>query len=335
MAHDHAHPLGPIDIHAHFYPPSYLKVIRELGGPLGAEVTDAGKGPVIKVNEIVTQPLHPRFTDLDARIQAMDEQGVTIHALSLSLPMVEWADANVGHRLAIATNDAIAESHTRHPTRLYGLATLPWHAPELAIAELERAAKLPGVRGVYAPTKVRELELSHRSLFPIYERIEAAGLAIFLHPVSVIGHARLTQFYLTNLLGNPFESAIAAAHLIFGGVFDRFPQLVVCLPHAGGAFPYLVGRLQRGYDVRQDLKHIQHGPMDYLRRFYYDTVGYAREHHEYLVRLVGSDRVMMGSDYCFPIAYEQPAKIVTEHPTWDAVQKHAILEGNARRLLRL
>ena len=335
MAHDHSHPLGPIDVHAHFYPPAFIKLIREEGGPLGAEVTDTDKGPVLKVNEIVTQPIHAKFTDLDTRIQAMDEQGVKVHALSLSLPMVEWADARVGHRLAVAVNDSLAEAHTLHPTRLYGLATLPWHAPELAVKELERAAKLPGVRGVYSATRVRDLELSDPSLFPIYERIEALGLPIFLHPVSVIGHARLNQFYLHNLLGNPFESAIAAAHLIFGGIFDRYPKLVVCLPHAGGAFPYLVGRLQRGYDVRQDLKKIKHGPMDYLRRFYYDTVGYAQVHHEYLVKLVGSDRVMMGSDYCFPIAYEQPAKIVTDHPSWDPIQKHAILEGNARALLKI
>ena len=106
-------------------------------------------------------------------------------------------------------------------------------------------------------------------------------------------------------------------------------------PPAGGAFPYLVWRLQRGYDVRGDLKGAKMGPKDYLRRFYYDTVGYAEEAHEYLVRLVGADRVMMGSDYCFPIAYERPVQVVTEHPTWLPEQKSMILEGNARRLLKI
>lgn len=334
MAHAHAHAHNPIDIHAHFYPKEYLDVIRAEGAPFGAELKAIeGKAPVLKVGQVQIPPLERRFIDLDARIASMDEQGVKMHVLSLSLPMVEWADRELGMRLAATVNDALAAAHAKHPQRLYGLATLPWHAPDLAVKELERAAKLPGVRGVYCATRVRDLELSHESLFPIYERIEALGLPIFLHPVDVIGHARLVPYYLANLLGNPFESAIAAAHIIFGGLFDRFPKLVVCLPHAGGAFPYLIGRLQRGYDVRQDLKHIKKGPTEYLRHFYYDTVGYANASHEYLVKLVGADRVMMGSDFCFPIAYERPVEVVTEHPTWTAEEKQQIVEGNARRLL--
>jgi len=160
-------------------------------------------------------------------------------------------------------------------------------------------------------------------------------LPLFLHPVEVIGHERLGAYYLTNLLGNPFESAIAAAHLIFGGVLDRLPKLVVCLPHAGGAFPWLVGRLNRGWEKRTDLKHVKHSPIDYLRRFYYDTVGYSDHVLEYLVKVIGADRVLMGSDYCFPIAYEQPVKIVVDHPTLDAEAKRSIVEANARGLLKL
>src|SRR5256885_9162958 len=131
------------------------------------------------------------------------------------------------------------------------------------------------MRGYYIATQIRGKDLSDASFLPVYERIEASGLPLFLHPVEVIGHERLAAYYLTNLLGNPFESAIAAAHLIFGGVLDRFPKLVVCLPHAGGAFAWLVGRLNRGWEKRADLKHVKHAPFEYLRRFYYDTVGYS------------------------------------------------------------
>jgi aminocarboxymuconate-semialdehyde decarboxylase len=184
-------------------------------------------------------------------------------------------------------------------------------------------------------TNIQGKDLSDPSFLPVYERIESTNLPVFLHPLEVIGHQRLGPYYLTNLLGNPFESAIAAAHMIFGGVLDRFKQLVVVLPHSGGAFPWLVGRLNRGYVVRADLKHIQQPPIEYLRRFYYDTVGYSNDVIEYVVRVVGADRVLMGSDYCFPIAYEQPVKIVTEHPDLDAQTKRQILETNARTLLRI
>ena len=325
---------GAIDTHAHFYPTGFLKLVEAEGKASGAEYRMVeGRGPVIKVGNIQTQPLIAKFTDLDARLAAMDEQGVAVHILSLSLPMVYWAERALSRKLSAAYNDGCAEAHTRHPTRLFGLAMLPMHQPDLAIAELERAAKLPGIRGVYMATAVGDKEVSDPSLFPIYERIEALGLPLFLHPVAVIGHARLVPHYLTNLLGNPFESAIAGAHFVFGGVLDRFPKLIICLPHAGGGFPWMVGRLTQGWRTRQDLKHIKQAPVDYLRRFYYDTIGYSHDVLDYLVRVIGADRVMMGSDYCYPIAYERPVEHVSDHPTLEGSAKALILEGNARKLL--
>jgi aminocarboxymuconate-semialdehyde decarboxylase len=329
--HQHGH---PIDIHAHWYPKAWLALLSKYGPAEGLEWREVeGKGPQFKVGHLTTGPAGPRFIDLGARIAAMDEQGVAMHALSLSQPMVYWAGRETGNRLAIGYNDELAHAHEAHPQRLIGLATLPMQAPDLAVREVERAAKLPGVRGFYLATRVLEQELSDPAFFPVYERIEALGLPIFLHPVMVIGHERLTKHYLTNLLGNPFESAIAAAHLIFGGVLDRFPGLAIVLPHAGGAFPWLVGRLNRGWEKRADLQHIAQGPIHYLRRFYYDTVGYSDTVVEYLVRHIGADRVMMGSDYCFPIAYERPVDVVTGNSLLDSAHHHAILEGNARRLL--
>jgi aminocarboxymuconate-semialdehyde decarboxylase len=182
---------------------------------------------------------------------------------------------------------------------------------------------------------ILERELSDEAFFPVYETLEALGLPMFLHPVFVIGEERLKKFYLTNLLGNPFESAIAAAHLVFGGVLDRFPKLEVVLPHAGGAFPSLVGRLTRGWEKREELKSIRQPPAAYLRRFWYDTIGYSDAVLEYLVKNVGEDRIVMGSDYCFPIAYEQPVKNVMDNPRLEAAAKQAIVAGNARVLLRL
>jgi len=191
------------------------------------------------------------------------------------------------------------------------------------------------VRGVYMATRILDRELSEEAFFPVYERIEALGLPVFLHPVNVIDPVRLQRFYLTNLLGNPFDSAIAAAHLIFGGVLDRFPALEIVLPHAGGAFPWLAGRLNRGWEKREELRASCQAPMQYLRRFHYDTIGYCDDVVDYLVRVIGADRVVMGSDYCFPIAYERPVDIVTGNRGLSEGDKQLILESNARRLLRL
>jgi aminocarboxymuconate-semialdehyde decarboxylase len=325
-----------IDVHAHWYPRAWLDLVRDHGAPHGVEWREIpDKGPQFKVGYLPTGPAGPLFVDLEARLQAMDAQGVEVHALSLSQPMIYWADRALGERLAATFNEEVARAHDLHPKRLVGLATLPMQAPDLAAREVERAAAFPGVRGFYVATEILGKELSDKTFFPVYERIEATGLPLFLHPVFVIGHERLDRHYLTNLLGNPFESAIAAAHLIFGGVLDRFPKLEIVLPHAGGAFPWLVGRLNRGWEKRADLKHIAHAPNDYLRRFYYDTIGYSDAVLDYLVRHIGADRVLMGSDYCFPIAYEQPVRNVADNPFLDDAAKHAIVETNARRLLRL
>ena len=137
------------------------------------------------------------------------------------------------------------------------------------------------------------------------------------------------------MLGNPFDTAIAAAHLIFGGALDAFPRLEVSLPHAGGALPILRGRLDRGFEVRGECKIIPRPPSEYLKRFTYDTIAYSEPIMDYLVGLVGADRIMMGSDYCFDIAYNDPVKIVHGMKSLDDAQRRQVLWGNAARLLRL
>ena len=332
----HAHHPGSIDIHAHYFPESFLNLIGENAASYGIEwKMVGGAGPQFRIGHVMTGPVGKRFVDLDTRLEAMDAQQLQAHAMSLSQPLTYWAKPDLAKELSEAYNDALALAHEKHPARLFGLATLPMHVPELAAAEVERASKLAGIKGYYSATQVNGKDLSDASFFPVYERIEALGLPLFLHPVHVLAHERLTAYYLTNLLGNPFESAVAAAHLIFGGVLDRFPRLTVVLPHAGGAFPWLVWRLHRGWEKRQDLKHVQHGPAEYLRRFYYDTVGYSDHVIDYLARVVGTDRILMGSDYCFPIAYEQPVEVVTRHSGLDAAAKEAIIAGNAKQLLHL
>jgi aminocarboxymuconate-semialdehyde decarboxylase len=326
---------GAIDVHAHWYPQSFLDLLRDHGAQHGLEWQETGNGPQFKIRNLITGPAGPRFVDLDARLLAMDDQGVEVHALSLSQPMAYWAGRELGNRLCVTFNDELAKAHEHNPRRFFGLAALPMHEPDLALRELERAAKLPGIRGVYVASAILDRELSNEAFFPVYEALQGLGLPVYLHPVFVIGEDRLRQFYLTNLLGNPFETAIAGAHLIFGGVMDRFPKLEVVLPHAGGALPWLAGRLTRGWEKRADLKNIKQPPTDYLRRFWYDTIGYSDCVTEYLVKNVGADRVVMGSDYCFPIAYEQPVRNVMDNPLLTEEVKKAIVSGNARGLLKL
>jgi aminocarboxymuconate-semialdehyde decarboxylase len=326
-----------IDVHAHFYPERFLTAVEAWGAPFGARVDRSDpRGPVLVAPGTPTRPLEPRFFDLPARLRSMDRQGVEVQALSLTLPMVYWADGAAGHRLAQAFNDAASEAHTAHPDRFVGCATLPMQDPPRAEQELERAAALPGIRAVYLGTNVNGRELSDPAFFPIFERCQALKLPVLLHPISVIGAERLRPFYLNNLLGNPFDTAVAAAHLVFGGVLDRLPRLQVCLPHAGGALPYLAGRLQRGQRVRPEARKAARRPVTaYLRRFSYDTISHDPRALRYLIDTVGADRVMLGSDFCFDMGYERPVQIVTGLRGFGQTNQALILRGNARRLLRL
>ena len=325
-----------IDIHAHFFPAAYLKLIAEEGAPFGAACTYGSEEfPTITMGERTGKPMPARFFDMDARLRSMDGQKVDMHALSLTSPMVYWASPELGLALSRAFNDACAAMHDAHPDRFVGLAMLPMHAPELALRELARVATMPGIRGVYMSTRIGERELSDPAFFDIYERIDALGWTIFLHPTNVVDPARLKKYYLTNFIGNPTESAIAASHLIFGGVLDRFPKLIVCLPHAGGSFPFLIGRITHGWRVRPECQHLKTPPIDYLRRFYYDTITHAHPALDYLIDLVGADRVVLGSDCCFDMSYAQPVEFIASHQGLNAAERAMILGGTAPRLLGL
>ena len=324
-----------VDIHSHFFPEAYLKLIEYEGEPFGVTLRrDHPEGPTIVVGVAKFGPLRPPFYDPDLRLKAMNKQGVQVHALSLTAPMVYPAEGPLALKLAQAWNDAAADMARAHPDRFVGLATLPMQDPDAAAGEVDRAVTQLGCRGIYLGTNVRGKELADPSFLPVFERINALGVPVFLHPLTVIGSQRLAKYHLHNLLGNPFDSTVAAANMIFGGLLDRYPKLEVCLPHAGGALPYLIGRLTRGWKVRQECKALPKPPRSYLRRFTFDTISHSPEALHYLIGLVGADRLMVGSDYCFDMGYERPVEVVTALKL-NRKDQEKILGGNAMRLLRL
>lgn len=323
-----------IDIHAHWYPAEWLKLFERDGAAEGAQLERKGGAYVIRT-ERITNAFNEEFVDLGLRIAGMNRQGVDVHALSLTTPMVNWASPDFGLALAQAYNDAASAAHARHPDRFVGLAIVPMQAPELAVRELERAAKLPGTRGMYLATNINGTELDEKRYWDVYAKAEELALPIFLHPVDTIGRERTTRYHLKNLLGNPYDTGMAAASLIFGGVLDEFPRLEVNLPHAGGAFPGLIGRLDHGTKVRPELKHMKRLPSEYLRRFTYDTIGHSDRINLDLIRLVRADRVLLGSDYCFDMGLVDPVGAIERLDALTAAERDLILGRNAARLLRL
>jgi aminocarboxymuconate-semialdehyde decarboxylase len=324
-----------IDTHAHWYPPEWVDLIAREGAANGAEVGKNDKGQVtLKAPGIALRPQFiPSYVDIPTRLKLMDEGRVDMHALSLTSPMVYWAPPEFGLKLSQAFNDACSAAHLKYPNRFVGMAMVPMQAPELAVQEVDRAAKLPGIRGVYMATHVNGKNLDEKEFWPVYARCEALKLPIFLHPTAPVGAERMKKYHLGNFLGNPYETGIAASSLMFGGVMDAYPKLDVMLPHAGGTFPALIGRMDHGATVRAELKHMTKAPSTYLRRFHYDTIAHSDQILMNLVRQVGADRVVMGSDCPADMGYTRPVDVVERLRELDAGQRDEILGGNAARLL--
>jgi len=336
MPNDDVTGVRPVDIHAHFFPQSYLDVLAEEGPRFQVEYRAAEEGFYIKTEARFQGPLPYRIVDLKKRIADMDAQGTAVQAMSLTGPMAYWGDEEVSHKLTRAWNDAASAAHVQYPTRLFGLLTLPMLFPDRAIDEVNRASKLPGIRGVYMGTNINHRDLDDPLFEPILARIEALDLPIFLHPLQVVGGQRTAEWSLANILSFPFDTAIAVCHLIFGGVLDRHPKLRFSLPHGGGVLLMLMGRIDHGSRVRPDIEKLRlpRLPSEYLQRFTYDTVVHSKSVMEFVIAEVGAERIMIGSDYCLDMGYEKPVHFLDQINITSA-QRKMILGDNAARLLKL
>jgi aminocarboxymuconate-semialdehyde decarboxylase len=324
-----------IDVHAHWHAPEFVALIEKEGGNNGAKISRNARGQVVLSVPGIGTVFQEQYIDLEIRLKAMDAARVDMHALSETSPMVYWAPPAFGLKLSQVYNDSLATAHLKYPDRFLGLAMLPMQDPNLAVQELDRAANLPGIRGVYMATHINGKNLDDKSFWPVYARCEALGLPILLHPVNPVGAERMRSYYLRNFLGNPYDTGIAAASLMFGGVMDEYPKLDVVLPHAGGAFPNLIGRMDHGATVRAETKHMTKPPSSYLRQFHYDTITHSVPILLNLVRQVGADRVVMGSDHPADMSYERPVDVVERLTELSASERDLMIGGNAMRLLKI
>jgi aminocarboxymuconate-semialdehyde decarboxylase len=327
----------PVDTHAHWYPQEFIALLDRKAAANGGRMERDEKGvPVFSLPGV--QPVSrmpPLMVEPELILKEMDQRGIETYVLSLTNPMVYWAPPAFGLELAQTWNDISSAVCVKHPGRFVGTIQLPMQAPEMAVRELERAARLAGLRAVYMATHVNGRNLDDKAFWPVYERCEGFGLPVFLHPLYPCGGDRIAKHFMRNLCGNPYENGLAAASLVLGGVMDAFPGLVVMLPQAGGVFPWLIGRFDRGVEVRKELAHMTQPPSAYLRRFYYDTVSHHPLIMKFLTELVGADRVVLGSDYNQDMGCERPVEFVEKIPGLTERERNLILRENAARLLRL
>jgi aminocarboxymuconate-semialdehyde decarboxylase len=335
-----------IDFHAHLYPQPFMNVVADSEGryPIGVRTRPDGTR-CLWFEGIEYWTYAPAFHDVGMRLREMDAAGVERQVLSLGPPMVYWAEPELGLRLCRIWNDAVAAVARAHPDRFVVLAALPLQDAALAVGELDRCASDLGMRGAAMGTNIAGRQLDDRALWPVYERLHALDLPIFLHPISPCGYGEIHAYRIDAAVYYPFETTVAAARMVLGGVLEAFPRLDVCLAHLGGAIPYLRDRLDLIWQA-QRRSHPQPGglpkpPSQYIARFYLDNIAYSETAFSDAPLLcalacVGSDRIVVGSDAPFAsgdlarsVEFIRRCHLLTE------ADREKILGGNAARLLRL
>jgi aminocarboxymuconate-semialdehyde decarboxylase len=273
----------------------------------------------------------------EQRIADMDRMGIDIQAISPAPRQTYYgADPDLGLATARAINDFIAEICGRYPDRFVGLGTVPFQAPELAIAELDRLHKSLGFRGIEIMTHVAGEDLSAARFRRIFARCEELGLLVFMHSDGFTEAGRFADHYFTNIIGNPLDTTVALHHLIFGGVLQDYPNLKLVASHGGGYLPAYSGRIDHAASARSDAcEVIRRMPTTYLKRLYFDALVYTHHQLEYLVEEYGADHILMGTDYPADMGEVDPVGMIEGCPGLDDSERRAIFGGNAARLLNL
>jgi aminocarboxymuconate-semialdehyde decarboxylase len=291
-----------IDVHAHVLTEETMRLMRNEAPDIGPTLSEIDEhGGVLQVGSIVQRPFPRGAWDLELRLRHMDEAGVDMQVLSVC-PQTFLYDRDPGLTAALSTiqNDQIAKMVKENPDRFLGIATLPMQDPERAVTELRRSMTQLGLRGAQIGSHVEGRNLDDPALEPLWVAAAELDAFILVHPQKIAGADRLKSFYLKNLIGNPLDTTIAAASLVFGGVLERYPNLKFCFAHGGGFMPYQTGRMNHGWSVRPEGKlTLKHAPEESIRRLYFDCILHFEPALRFLVETFGADHVLLGSDYPF------------------------------------
>jgi len=326
-----------IDIHTHFAPRDCFDLIGEDGKPFGASiVVDPSGQEMLAFGGLKFGPVARQLYDPQTRLVDMNRMGVDMQAVSVPPTHLFYnMNADQGLRFSQKENDEIAELVKTYPGRFVGIANVPMQDIGKAVPELKRAVGQLGFKGVQINSNINGKNLDEPEFLPFFEAADVLDVPVFIHPHYVAGADRLGKYYLTNLIGNPVDTAIAAASLIFGGILERFPKLKFVLAHAGGCAPYIQGRWNHGYHHVWGTKYdLPKPPGEYFKKMYFDTIAHYQPALSYLASTQGADYLVMGSDYPFDMADMSPVGSVNQLGI-SPKDKSKIMGTNAERLLKL
>lgn len=325
-----------IDIHSHVIPDRIIAAIEKDPKRFRARVEGEGANRKVVHDQGYVYPLFEEFRRAEAKLEAMDRMRIDISVISPAPPMFYyWADADLALQVAGLVNDGIADMVAAKPDRLRGMATVPMQHPDAAVAELERAVKEYGFKAVEIGTSIEGMQLAEERFRPLLRRASELGVFVFAHPYYVGSKAGLENYYLTNLIGNPLDTAVMVANLMFSGRLDELPNLKLVLAHGGGFLPYQIGRLVHGHKVRSEANDkSKTSPKELLKRIYFDSLVFDPQALRYLINLVGADHVCIGSDAPFDMADNRPLDTIDALPNLSPMERQSLCCGTALKLLR-
>jgi aminocarboxymuconate-semialdehyde decarboxylase len=320
-----------LDVHNHYYPPAFLDALRQ--GNSRLTVRDDADGNPVLYSPGDANIAVPGHRDIAYRERVLDQEGVGRQLISLTCPgtLLETPARSVA--LAQLVNDALAEIMATRGRRFTALATLPLNDPAASVAEFDRVTRI-GFKGVMLMGNVNGTPLADRRFWPLWERASDAGAVMYIHPTFPLGIEAMQEYWLMPLVGFLFDTTLAAAHLVFAGIPERFPGIRWVLGHLGGTIPYLVERLDRGFEMFADCrKDLKQPPSVHLKKFFYDTVNFDPRAIRLAIEFAGVGQILAGSDYPHQIGSIPKMLSSIRSLGLPKADEARILGGNAASLL--
>jgi aminocarboxymuconate-semialdehyde decarboxylase len=331
-------PARAIDVHHHYFPPELKEEIKRHGKALGVELAASEDGS-FSYSFAGGRPRRPEpaLAEVEKRLKVMDEGRILMAASYTATSDVGYRlDGQRGETWCNLFNDALQNLVKKHPKRFVAMASVPMQDPPRAANVLERAVRDLDFRGGLIASNVNGKYYESKEFDPFWKKAQELDVLLIMHPGDLPGADTMRQYNLGTVCGNPFDSTLSLGFMIYSGLFDRFPGLKLCLLHGGGFFPYHIGRFDQRFSMTAEGRKIPAAsrPSSYLKNLYFDNLVYRLETLDYLRQMVGTDHVMVGTDYPYELGDWKAAE-KAEALDCSQAEKDAILFGNAKRLLKI
>eukprot|EP00730_Choanoeca_flexa_P019401 TRINITY_DN9474_c0_g1_i6.p1 TRINITY_DN9474_c0_g1~~TRINITY_DN9474_c0_g1_i6.p1 ORF type:complete len:342 (+),score=60.07 TRINITY_DN9474_c0_g1_i6:48-1073(+) len=329
-----------VDFHTHILPRDIPKWKEQFGygGFIVLDHFAEGKANMMRDDGKFFREIEDNCWSPEKRIEEMNATGVDVQVICTVPVMFNyWTQPRHGLKIAQDLNDHIASVCKQYPKKFIGLASVPLQDPELAAQELRRSMNELNLAGVQIGSHVNDWNLDAKELEPFWKACEETDAAILVHPWDMELGGRYSKYWAPWLVGMPAETTLAIMTILMGGVLERHPRLRFCFAHGGGSFAFTVGRIQHGYNVRPDLCATECSipPMDFIGKIWVDSAVHDADSLHLLIKRMGKDRVIMGSDYPFPLGEHHPGKCIESEFNVDDPVQGKLLGSNCLEFLQL